>query len=58
MVLKSIPFTDTKNSRELGVLFWDETLRILGSLVSWLAAMALISCPVWIPLLIEYLLQK
>lgn len=58
MALKSIPFAPVKHSQEIGSLVQAEVLRAARNMLFWLAAMALIACPVWIPILIEWLLGR
>jgi len=51
---KPYPLT---NGIDSGSLFRQEARMILGQVLFWAAAMALIACPVWIPLIIEYFLH-
>jgi len=44
------------SSPKPGDLFREDARMILANVLFWLAAMALFSCPVWLPAVIEYFL--
>ncbi len=54
----SLKMFHTADHDQLNSLFREEARMVLGNLIFWMAAMALFSCPVWLPAVVDHFLRR